>query len=92
MRQAALLKLKRHAEEQIAVAEAKVRGHHICSVVLPYLCVHRLLNWKNCLMPSRRRGKVKESRSSPLKIWRRLPMRKRLMMTTESKTLSKRKH
>jgi hypothetical protein len=29
MRQAALLKLKRHAEEQIAVAEAKVRGQCI---------------------------------------------------------------
>lgn len=29
MRQAALLKMKRHAEEQIAEAEAKVRGHVI---------------------------------------------------------------
>lgn len=28
MRQAALLKMKRHAEEQIAEAEAKVRGHY----------------------------------------------------------------
>lgn len=29
MRQAALLKMKRHAEEQIAEAEAKVRGNGI---------------------------------------------------------------
>ena len=31
MKQAALLKMKRHAEEQIAEAEAKVRGHVISS-------------------------------------------------------------
>ena len=36
MRQAALLKLKRHAEEQIAVAEAKVRGHPICTCALKH--------------------------------------------------------